>query len=70
MSSILVKWHRILDLARHGPNVDVDIEALQSKHELGMEVLYRHWRQRDAFDAAVAGFDEKAMFDEIKNDLE
>src|SRR6266446_503811 len=70
MNSILVKWHCILDLARHGPDVDVDIEALQSKHELGIEVLNRHWRQCDALDAAVAGFDQKPMFDEIKNDIE
>src|ERR1700689_4486340 len=37
MGAVLFKPYRVLDLARHGPDANVDVEAMQPFHELGVE---------------------------------
>jgi len=70
VDDILIERHRVLDLARHGPDVHLDIEALQSTHEFQIEVLHRHGRQGEAFAAPVARVDAQPVINEIENDLE
>ena len=70
MRAILLEGDRILDLARHGPDMHVDIEPPQRRHEGREEIGDRHRFERNGLDAAVAGFDDEPMRQKIENDIE
>ena len=60
----------VADFAGHRPDVDVDVEAAQTRHELRIEIGNRHRRKREAFDPAVAGRNTKEMIDEVEDNIE
>src|SRR5580704_8895209 len=65
--AVLLERNGVLDLARHGPDMNVDAKATQPRHDLGVEVGHRHRLERKTFGAAVAGFDNQPVAGEIEN---
>ncbi len=70
MNAVGVERDRAFDLARHGPDADIDIERVQRRHDGGVEIRGRHRHKLDALLARVAGAQDQLMGAEIEIDLQ
>src|SRR5208282_4056337 len=70
MRVVPIERDRVLDFARHGPDMHLDAETMQPPHEFCVEVGDRHWFERKAFNATIAGFYDEAMVGKVKGDIE
>ncbi len=70
VGAILFERQRVRDLARHGPDMDVDAESPQPLHEAGIKVRDRHRRELHAFERPSLVAICKLVADQIENDIE
>src|SRR5258705_13762884 len=70
MNAVLVEAEGVRHLDRHGPDVRVDVERLESREVLAMEVGDGAWRQMHRARRAITRSHHQQVINEVELDVE
>src|SRR5262249_17064943 len=70
VASIEVKGNCILDFAGHSPDVHLDAEPLEARHDLTVELRHGHRGQGQALRRSLAGGNGEMVIDKVEVDAE